>query len=230
MKAIFFDVDDTLYDQTWPFKSAYKELYPLDITIDLDKLYKDEQIFSDLLLDDYYENKVSKEEMHIERIKRALKEQDRIITDEEAYAFQKCYEKFQNEIKMSQAMKDTLRELSEKWVLGAITNGISDNQWRKIRTLGLEEFIPEDHIFVSGDLPYAKPSKEIYEYATQKLGVTPQESYYVGDTFQKDVTGSENAGLTPIWFNRRDYQKEVKENLKIVFTEEELLETLNNLS
>ena len=40
MKAVLFDVDDTLYDQVIPFQKAYEELFKGSFELSIEELYK----------------------------------------------------------------------------------------------------------------------------------------------------------------------------------------------
>ena len=93
---------------------------------------------------------------------------------------------------------ETLEQLIEQgYILGVITNGSSDAQWNKLRQAGIQDCF--DTIVVSGDHPFRKPDKEIYEYACQQVSLKPEECIYVGDNLHLDIYGAYKAGLTPVW-------------------------------
>ncbi len=47
----------------------------------------------------------------------------------------------------------------------------------------------------------SKPDKRIFQLALNKLQVQPEDALFVGDDLEKDVGGSQRAGLKGIWFN-----------------------------
>lgn len=47
MKAILFDVDDTLYDQVVPFQKAYEDLFEGRYDLKVEELYKRSRYYSD---------------------------------------------------------------------------------------------------------------------------------------------------------------------------------------
>lgn len=230
MKALIFDVDDTLYDLSEPFKKAYIELYgEADKTL-LENLYKDSRKYSDMIFDKSQAGEVSDEEMYIFRIQNAFRENNMEISREDSLIFQETYRKHQKDISLSPTIKKMLTTLKSKWTLGLISNGFLEHQLRKIETLGLDKFIPKENIFVSGAYGISKPDKALYEIATQNLGIAPEDCYFIGDSFENDIVGSKNAGLEPIWFNRRNYNEDIKDICNsIVTSEEELAELLLNL-
>lgn len=77
--------------------------------------------------------------------------------------------------------------------MGLITNGTSRAQWEKIEKLHLQEFF--DVMLVSGDLPWEKPKREIFQMACDYLGVRPQQCIMVGDKLETDILGGVEANL-----------------------------------
>ncbi len=81
--------------------------------------------------------------------------------------------------------------------VGLLTNGVSDRQWRKIRSSGLYPYF--DSIVVSGDLPFEKPDPAIYRLSLEELGVTVDEAIFVGDCIETDINGANNVGMDSLW-------------------------------
>lgn len=231
MKAILFDVDDTLYDLAVPFYDAYRELFPGVEGIPLDELFIASRKYSEETFHQSLSGELSMEEMYRCRIQRTFADFQMQISDEAAMEFQASYARHQAEISLSGTMQKILSLCAEKWTPGIITNGPSAHQWDKIRTLKLERYIPKEYIFVSGDLGTSKPEKEIFLHAVSRMGLSPEEACFVGDSFQNDVAGARNAGLNPIWLNRRGhkYPSEAAP-VKTVRTEEELYALLAQMS
>lgn len=49
-----------------------------------------------------------------------------------------------------------------------------------------------------------KPHPALFCAAARRLGFEPGETWYVGDSLEWDVKGSHAAGMTPVWYNRRN--------------------------
>ncbi len=203
MKALLFDVDDTLYDLSVPFSKAYVELFGQAGQSLLDEMFLASRKYSDEVYGKALAGEVAMEEMYIYRVQKALADFGKRITDEEALEFQNVYTKYQFQISLSGTMRELLEECGKHWILGVITNGLSGHQWDKIHTLGLAQYMPAENIFVSGDLGISKPQKGIFTYACGHIGVPTQEACFIGDSFQNDIVGAKNAGLNAIWFRRR---------------------------
>jgi putative hydrolase of the HAD superfamily len=81
--------------------------------------------------------------------------------------------------------------------LGIITNGRVSVQERKIRQLGLTELF--EAVLISEREGVGKPDARIFEHALQRLDVTADQAWYVGDHPDTDIRGAFDAGLTPVW-------------------------------
>ncbi|WP_339266527.1 HAD family hydrolase [Paenibacillus sp. FSL K6-1330] len=95
--------------------------------------------------------------------------------------------------------------------LGIITNGTVQVQEGKIRQLGIREYF--DSIVISEEAGVKKPDPRIYMRALDLLNVLPSETWFVGDHPHNDIIGAAQSGIKPIWFTRDgnwDYSEEVK--------------------
>jgi len=79
-----------------------------------------------------------------------------------------------------------------------------------------------DQIVISGDFGRGKPDPAIFEHALELLGVENDEVIMVGDNPKTDILGAERAGITSVWLNR--HKREVE---KVVPTYE--IQTLHEL-
>lgn len=92
----------------------------------------------------------------------------------------------------------TLEDLKKKSIrLGLITNGNGQFQMDNIRALGIGSFF--DTILISEYERMKKPNPEIFLKALHQLNVLANESAYVGDHPENDVTGAENVGMIGVW-------------------------------
>ena len=72
IKAVFFDVDDTLYSQQQAFNGAYKELLEGKYEISRDVLYKRFKYYSDDIYHYYMDGEWTLDEVGIYRIVHTL--------------------------------------------------------------------------------------------------------------------------------------------------------------
>ncbi len=205
LKAVVFDVDDTLYDQQAPFKKAVYQICPLFQKEDMHQLYLQFRYYSDENFPKVMTGEWTLVEMRNYRIKQSLIDLDYpALTEEECLLFQKIYEHELDHIEMADEVKETLDYLKKKGVpLGIITNGPTDHQAKKIRQLQVADWVDLNHVIISQTTGYQKPETEIFDLASQKFGFKPEETLYVGDNFDSDVKGSKRSGWKALWFNHR---------------------------
>lgn len=225
-RAILFDLDDTLYDLCWPFERACQDILP-DLVINIEEIYKKTRHYSDEVFEISQSGEMPLEDMYCYRYQNAFRDFGIKLSREEAIRLQERYEFYQERIELSPVVENLLKELGKSWTIGIISNGLVNHQLSKIRTLKLDNIIAPENTFVSEETGYSKPSREFFDYALSKMNLRPEECYYVGDTFETDINGARNAGLTPIWYNHRKYDKQIDADfLKIITSEEEMKDYL----
>ena len=143
------------------------------------------------------------DEFYIYRIRKTLEEADVQTTDAQALAFQRVYMGLQYQIQLSPTIVRMLNDLRTRAKIGIITNGESTHQRKKIASLGMSKWMPEEAIIVSGDLKFRKPDQRIFQLMAERMEVDGAQLLYVGDAFDLDVAGAVEAGWNAVWFNRR---------------------------
>lgn len=203
MKAVIFDLDDTLYDQIQPFKKALDRHLQVDDEL-VGPLYLAFRHHADQVFEAAATGKMSLKDSHIYRMKAALADFGFQVSDALALTIQIDYDYFQGQLELSPMFPAIFSHCKERGLaIGIITNGPHRHQLRKIRTLGLLNWFDQDLILISGQLGVAKPSPHIFEVMEQRLGFSSDEICYVGDSFENDVIGVKACGWKAIWFNHR---------------------------
>jgi putative hydrolase of the HAD superfamily len=70
--------------------------------------------------------------------------------------------------------------------------------------LGLMPYF--DHVILSAVVGWEKPHRRIFEAALELAGVSADEALHVGDNYQQDVVGAQQAGIYAVWLRRRGEQ------------------------
>jgi HAD superfamily hydrolase (TIGR01549 family) len=205
IKAIFFDLDDTLHDHLYPFSKAFKDSFPhLYEQMDVVSLYKKFRDFSDLLWKKYSNHELTLEELRIARIEMAFEYFKKGITNEQASEFQAQYELNGDNLQLFAEVLELINEIKSKGILvGIITNGPVQHQFNKINSLGLASCVSRNHIFISDEVGVAKPNIQIFQHVAQKVNMSPNEIVYIGDSWPNDVVAPMEAGWKAIWYNHR---------------------------
>ena len=95
--------------------------------------------------------------------------------------------------------EEVLRVLSEKYVICAATNGLSEMQRGRLSVLS--PYLR--NLFVSEEMGFIKPNVGFFRAVTDELGANAEECLMIGDSLTSDVAGANAAGMDCIWFNRR---------------------------
>ncbi|MGX6961218.1 HAD family hydrolase [Vagococcus xieshaowenii] len=222
---IFFDLDDTLYDQMSPFRQAFEEVFYEEKfqTIDLIELFEHRQGFSIEAYSMFTRGEITKLEMFSYRLCRSFEAMGIEITEKQALDFQEAYQGFQETIELDEEMVKVLDEcVMNQLPIGILSNGEDLHQWKKIKHLNLEKWFKKEHIFVSGAIGYDKPDRRIFDYVEKQIGLPASELCLVGDNFENDVMGASGAGWKTVFLNkyRLDTSKLRQANYEITSSSE----------
>ncbi|UPK43653.1 HAD family hydrolase [Paenibacillus pabuli] len=207
-KSIFFDVDDTLYDHLQPLRGALQQVLGLPEDFPYGEAYHRFRYYSDWLSaqDDLsaVPEPEAVEQMRHRRFELTMAEFGLPLQSGQAEELQAQYLSRQFQIQPFEGAYELIqRLLAEGHKVGLITNGEGKHQQRKLEALDVFSLIPEERIFISGTLGYAKPDTRLFEHVSRQTGCDSGSSYYIGDSWRNDVIGAVDAGWKVIWFNHR---------------------------
>jgi HAD superfamily hydrolase (TIGR01549 family) len=100
-----------------------------------------------------------------------------------------------NEVTPFADVLPTLSRLAGQVALGSVSNGVAD-----LETIGLAHYFQAS--VAAHSFGCAKPDPAIFHAACDALGVAPHEAVYVGDDLFIDVEGAQKAGMRAAWMNR----------------------------
>lgn len=83
--------------------------------------------------------------------------------------------------------------------VGVCTNMFAGIQMRKLCRLGLADVC--GILITSEEAGRDKPHPDIYQLALRRLGVSAEETLMVGDNLNHDIRGALHAGLHALWLN-----------------------------
>jgi len=87
-------------------------------------------------------------------------------------------------------------------VRGIITAGLQQKQADKVLRLGLYEYFTPTAIFISDQIGISKPNPKLYQRACDEVGVQPQETMYVGDHPTQDIDPANALGMVTVHIRR----------------------------
>jgi 2-haloacid dehalogenase len=83
--------------------------------------------------------------------------------------------------------------------LGMVSNG--DTEELSTHLNGVSDLF--DVIVTSEELGVYKPHQRIFNQTLKKMGIAREKAAFVGDSIISDVYGAKKAGLTTVWYNKR---------------------------
>nr|WP_136251316.1 HAD-IA family hydrolase [Ningiella ruwaisensis] len=214
IKALTFDLDDTLYDN-WPYileaeqhlRTHIAQHYPHA------KHYspKDWLGFKQAALAESPELKHDMGALRTITLTKAFLAAglgSDIIPDAVADCFDTFYHK-RSDFTVDKNICKTLKKLSKRVPLVAITNGNVN-----LKQIGIEQYFT--HALHASKTRRMKPYPDMFKEAISLLDLPAKYIMHVGDNLQKDVWGATQAGMISAWFTfdrKRELSSEVTQVL-----------------
>ncbi len=238
LKAIFFDMDETLCGTSQADKAAGQE-FAAWIKATYPQL-TDPEAFLQRYLQGVYK-KLNAEFPQLVAllpdenafrcglIKTILAEQGVEVSAEQAQQAQSFFDSARmNAFDFFPGVKEMLAELRQHYTLVVITNGPVFSQHPKLAATNMSEWV--DHIIVGGEEPEEKPAASIFVKALNLAGVKPQESLHIGDSLAADIAGANDMDILSVWVNPTGAENptEIEPDYEVTDTVElkEILKTL----
>ena len=206
IKWVFFDLDDTLFD------------FAKSSLISLEKLWREQDIIRqkfatpESFIDEYHihnsrmwelheSGKITSEFLKGERFRLTIApERDdeeiqkisRMLNDRYLYLLGECDAPVKG-------AKELLQHFSKKYMIGVLTNGFNEVQYRKLINSGLDRYI--QRVVISDEIGVQKPDTRLFRHAESETGATAETSIMIGDNPKNDIQGALDAGWSAIYFD-----------------------------
>jgi putative hydrolase of the HAD superfamily len=188
MKAVLFDLDDTLYPEMDFVRSAFGAVAAdLATDVGIDAGFSRMRMLQILRRDG--RGRVFDELLH----------EQRIYSPERVARMLVVYRTHAPTLRLHADVLPTLEWLRSAGVsLGIVTDGLGYVQRAKIEALGLESKV--DVIVCTDDLgrKSAKPSRAGFQHALAGIDVPPSRAIYIGNDATKDFLGPRRLGMTAV--------------------------------
>ena len=96
--------------------------------------------------------------------------------------------------------RSVIEALAQKFVLGLVSDSQAPYLIPELQQVSLDRFFRT--VVMSSTYGYRKPDPRLLLTAVEQLGVSAEETIYVGDSWMRDVEGAHAAGIHPVWLCR----------------------------
>ncbi|HEY8313709.1 MAG TPA: HAD family hydrolase [Candidatus Baltobacteraceae bacterium] len=208
--CVLFDLDDTLHDDTFAYKSAAEEvarevaaLHGVD-AIALKAAYVAEaEGFWTQLSSDQLATRLSRLRARLwNNALGAVGLDDETLAERSAANYNLYRKKHLTLFPGARDLLQRLRAGGKK--LGLVTNGFAETHREKIAILRVGDLF--DAIFIADEVGMLKPDPLLFAHACTKLECAPAHSAMIGDRYERDIRGAHEAGLYTIWMNVHEAQ------------------------
>lgn len=203
LKAVFFDIDDTLFDTSGFAKLARKAA--LNMMIDAGLPLSSTEAYK--LLREIIGQKGSNYDKHFNVLTKT------VFGEEKPLLISLGMINYHNvKFALLRPFPETISTLinikAKGYRLGVISNGITIKQWEKLIRLGIYPFF--DEVVTSDEVGFEKPHGRIFEEALNRMGCSAEKSVMIGNKFTEDIMGAVNAGMSAILVNSKLTPEEEK--------------------
>lgn len=199
IRAICFDLDDTLWD-VWPvIRRAEQAMYDF-------LLARYPQAVATMTIESMREARMRVALEHPQMahdfsfLRTEALRQQALASGCAGTMAEEAFDVFlraRNEIELYGDTRPALELLRQRYRLFSASNGNAD-----LTRIGLAHFF--ERSIAAREVGALKPDPVVYWKVIEGTDLTPQEVLFIGDDPELDVDGARRAGMLPVWINRDD--------------------------
>jgi len=203
--AIFFDLDNTLFDHHHSLQCAISAIRAKYVCLSQhtnDELVTKYNAALQTAYDKYLRKEITYEEFDLDKVylffvSLSLPKP----TPEQAREFRATYQPVyrQNRRATLGSIETVCRLREHGYLIAIVTNGQTEDQVAKAECIGVRHLV--DRIVTSEEAGCSKPEPFIFKHAAQLLGINVESAFMVGDSPDADIKGAIEAGMRPVWYS-----------------------------
>ena len=204
IRAVLFDLDDTLFDHQYCAHTALGTVRSMHDAFGRIDVSDFEAAHSRILETIHADVMVGRIPLNVARVERfrqlyetAGVNADETMSTRTALAYRDAYIAARQSVAGAAELLQAVRTRAR---VGIISNNLLEEQREKLRHCRLDVYC--DALVVSEEFGVSKPDPKLFEIALSRLECAPHEAVMVGDSWPADVLGAIAAGIRPVWFNR----------------------------
>lgn len=198
-KAIFFDIDDTVFDY-----EASAHIAMGETCADMGVKFEEEHFRGFMHADKKFWDMQKAGILTIGEVmdRRAAETAQIMGIPERADTFRDIFLiKMRNSAVLIDGAEDIIRYAHGRgYRLCTASNGFIVMQTSRLKKSGLSEYFSD--VFVSDDIGYEKPDPRFLNEALSRCGLSAADALMVGDSREADIKAAQNAGMDCCWFDR----------------------------
>ena len=204
-KYLLFDADNTLFDFNTAEHRAFLALSDIDSDVFSEESYELYHKINDRLWKRLEKREITKDELKRLRFAELYCTLGRTANDETLNAIVKTYpRKLALGSDLLSGVLETVKELSERYSIYIITNGIYEVQTARLENSVIRPYVK--HSFISEKVGYEKPAKEFFDHVLEYIGDHNPDNYIViGDSLSSDIDGAIASGIDCVYYDPEDH-------------------------
>ena len=201
-KYVFIDLDDTIWDFHTNARLTLHQMYDEG---DMNKHFESFDEFFRIyakknieLWEAYGKGEITRDFLMAERFRYTLSRMgvdDQQLAEEIGHQY---LEILPNKTALMPDALEVLDYLKKKYPITLISNGFTEVQYKKINSSGIRHYF--SHIILSEEARALKPDPKIFEHALKLNGALAHEAIMIGDSYEADIRGAQNAGIDQVYF------------------------------
>jgi putative hydrolase of the HAD superfamily len=203
VRAVLFDLDDTLFDHKACARVALSHLHGAHEAFASRPFDEFERLHAGFL--EELHRRVLAGELPLDAAReerfRRLFEASGVTPEPEvvvraAAAYRDGYQKVRRPVPGAARLLELVKARAR---VAIVSNNLLEEQREKLRQCRFDRFV--DVLVVSEEAGVSKPDPRIFEITLERLGCAPGDVVMVGDSWAADVIGGNDAGIRTVWFN-----------------------------
>jgi HAD superfamily hydrolase (TIGR01549 family) len=205
LRAVLFDLDDTLFDHARATHVALGTLRDVDPALgrwSIDELERRHRIVLEAWHQEVLAGRASIDQARMARFAELVSQAGGDGTESRAAALASRYRSLYETAWYTVAgARPLLEALAGRGLrLAVVTNNVRREQQLKLARCGLTSLV--EALVTSEEVGVQKPDPRIFQTALDQVGVSAPDAIMVGDAWATDIEGARRAGVRPVWLNR----------------------------
>ena len=209
IKAVFFDIDNTLYSYDRGNEAGMEALYAYGETV----LHTDRQEFlrvfrqAQQLVKEWTGADCAAVHNRLIRMQCILELLGKPLFPHAKVMYHLYWDSLLASVRPEEGALELMASLRSEGIgIGIGTDMTAYIQYEKLERLGAAPYI--DWIVTSEEAGAEKPAGRFFALCARKAGAAPAECVFIGDSLEKDVKGALNNGFKGIWYHKNPTEDE----------------------